>query len=65
MEGKKKPHKTTEEEMHAEASRGEMSRGLRSALKFLRGAWLALSVEPVTLDLGVMSWSPTMGMEIT
>ena len=29
---------------------------------FLRGAWLAQSVEHVTLDLGVMSSSPTLGI---
>ena len=29
------------------------------------GTWLAQSVECVTLDLGVMSLSPTLGVEIT
>lgn len=29
------------------------------------GAWLALSVEPVTLDFGVVSSSPMLGVEIT
>ena len=29
------------------------------------GAWLAQSEECVTLDLGVMSLSPTLGAEIT
>ena len=32
---------------------------------FLRGSWLAQSVEHVTLDLGVMSLSPTSGVDIT
>ena len=31
----------------------------------LRGAWLAESVERWTLDLGVVSLSPTLGVEIT
>lgn len=31
----------------------------------LRGAWLAQSVEHATLDLGVMSLSPTLGVDIT
>ena len=30
-----------------------------------RGAWLAQSVEHVTLDLRVVSASPTLGIEIT
>ena len=30
-----------------------------------RGAWLAQSEEHVTLDLGVMGSSPTIGVEIT
>ena len=30
-----------------------------------RGAWLAQSAEPVTLDLGVVSSSPTSGVEMT
>ena len=30
-----------------------------------RGAWLAQLVEHVTLDLGVVSSSPTMGVDIT
>ena len=30
-----------------------------------RGAWLARSVEQVTLDLGVVSSSPALGMEPT
>ena len=34
-------------------------------LRYLRGTWLAQSVEHVTLDLGVMSSSPTLGIEIT
>jgi len=29
------------------------------------GTWLAQSVKHVTPDLGVVSWSPTMGVEIT
>lgn len=29
------------------------------------GTWLAQSVKHVTLDLGVVSWSPTLGGEIT
>ena len=28
------------------------------------GTWLAQSIEHVTLDLGVMSSSPTLGVEI-
>ena len=31
----------------------------------LRGTWPALSVEPTTLDLGVLSLSPILGAEIT
>ena len=31
----------------------------------LWGAWLALLAEHVTLDLGVVSLSPTLGVEIT
>ena len=34
-------------------------------LKYFRGAWLGQSVEHVTLDLGVVSLSPTFGVEIT
>ena len=30
-----------------------------------RGAWLAQSEEHMTLDLGVVSSSPTLGIEIT
>ena len=30
-----------------------------------QGAWLAQLVEHVTLDLGVVSLSPTLGVEIT
>ena len=33
--------------------------------KDLRGTWLAQSVEHATLDLWVMSLSPTLGVEIT
>lgn len=29
------------------------------------GAWRALSAEPATLDLGVVSWRPTLGVEKT
>ena len=29
------------------------------------GTWLALSVEHVTLDLGVLSSSPMLGIELT
>ena len=29
------------------------------------GTWLAQSIEHVTLDLGVVSSSPTLGIEIT
>jgi len=29
------------------------------------GAWLAQSVEHTTLDLGVVSSSPTLGVEVT
>ena len=28
-------------------------------------AWLAQLVDCATLDLGVVNWSPTLGMEIT
>ena len=31
----------------------------------LRGTWLALLVEHVTLDLGIASWSPTLRAEVT
>ena len=31
----------------------------------VRGAWLAQQMEPMTLDLGVESSSPTLGVEIT
>lgn len=37
-------------------------RGLVGILR--RGAWLAQSVEHATLDLGVVSLSPTSGVEI-
>ena len=30
-----------------------------------RGAWLAQSIEHVTLDLGVVNLSPTLGLELT
>lgn len=30
-----------------------------------RGAWLAQSMQRVTLDLGVVSSSPTLGIEMT
>ena len=30
-----------------------------------RGTWLAQSVEHETLDLGIVSLSPTLGVEIT
>ena len=33
--------------------------------KRLRGAWLAQSVEPATLDLRAVSSSPMIGIEIT
>lgn len=36
-----------------------------SKMKFFRGTWLAQSVEHVTLDLGVVSLSPTLGVEMT
>lgn len=32
---------------------------------FIRGLWLAQSVEPEILGLGVMSSSPTVGLELT
>ena len=31
----------------------------------IRSAWLAQSVEHATLDLGIVSLSPTLGVEIT
>ena len=34
-------------------------------LYMFRGAWLAQSVEYGTLDLGVVSLSPTLGVEVT
>ena len=33
--------------------------------RFLSGCWLAQSVERVTLDLGVMSSGPMLGIELT
>ena len=36
-----------------------------SKIKNSRDTWVAQSVEYVTLDLGVMSSSPTLGMEPT
>lgn len=38
---------------------------LESGKKELRGAWLAQSVEHRTLDLRVVSSSPTLGVEPT
>ena len=32
---------------------------------FLWGTWLAQSVEHATLDLGILSLSPMLGVEIT
>ena len=36
----------------------------RYKLLRIRGTWLALLEEHVTLDLGVLSLSPTLGVEI-
>ena len=38
---------------------------LRAEILYWRGAWVAQSVECATLDLGVVSSSPTLGVEIT
>lgn len=40
-----------------EGKKGSRNRG--------KSAWLALSVEHVTFDLGVVSLSPTLDVEIT
>ena len=34
-------------------------------MKQTRVTWLAPSLEPVTLDLGVVDSSPTLGVEVT
>ena len=38
---------------------------MKSKNTFIRGMWLAQLVEHVTLDLGVVSLSPMLGIEIT